>query len=121
MVHCRDGQDARRHRRSTARVLRGDRYKAAALEDCCPCVAAQWRREPDRLRAAEDIRRHPAERSARAVCRIRPWHQSAATRTLRPIGIRFLARGRIWRKMKLGVLQFFSWPERRVDLATVYA
>jgi len=23
--------------------------------------------------------------------------------------------------MKLGVLQFFSWPERRVDLATVYA
>ena len=24
-------------------------------------------------------------------------------------------------KMKLGVLQFFSWPERRVDLATVYA
>ena len=24
-------------------------------------------------------------------------------------------------KMKVGVLQFFSWPERRVDLATVYA
>ncbi|HVC56094.1 MAG TPA: LLM class flavin-dependent oxidoreductase [Stellaceae bacterium] len=24
-------------------------------------------------------------------------------------------------KMKLGVLQFFSWPERRVELATVYA
>ena len=23
--------------------------------------------------------------------------------------------------MKVGVLQFFSWPERRVDLATVYA
>ena len=23
--------------------------------------------------------------------------------------------------MKIGVLQFFSWPERRVDLATVYA
>jgi alkanesulfonate monooxygenase SsuD/methylene tetrahydromethanopterin reductase-like flavin-dependent oxidoreductase (luciferase family) len=23
--------------------------------------------------------------------------------------------------MKLGVLQFFSWPERRVDLATIYA
>src|SRR5260221_13868943 len=23
--------------------------------------------------------------------------------------------------MKLGVLQFFSWPERRVDLATVFA
>src|SRR5262249_25584344 len=23
--------------------------------------------------------------------------------------------------MKFGVLQFFSWPERRVDLATVYA
>src|SRR5215469_18914793 len=23
--------------------------------------------------------------------------------------------------MKLGVLQFFSWPERRIDLATVYA
>ena len=23
--------------------------------------------------------------------------------------------------MKIGVLQFFSWPERRVDLASVYA
>ena len=23
--------------------------------------------------------------------------------------------------MKVGVLQFFSWPERRVELATVYA
>jgi hypothetical protein len=23
--------------------------------------------------------------------------------------------------MKFGVLQFFSWPERRIDLATVYA
>jgi len=23
--------------------------------------------------------------------------------------------------MKIGVLQFFSWPERRVELATVYA
>jgi alkanesulfonate monooxygenase SsuD/methylene tetrahydromethanopterin reductase-like flavin-dependent oxidoreductase (luciferase family) len=33
------------------------------------------------------------------------------------------ARARRYRlqAMKLGVLQFFSWPERRIDLATVYA
>src|SRR6201997_2935572 len=121
VVHCRDGQDAPRHRRGIARVLRSYRYQAAALEDRCPGAAAQRRQEPDRLRAAENSRRDPTARPARTVCRIRPWRQSAAARTLCSSGTGFLARGRSGRKMKLGVLQFFSWPERRVDLATVYA
>ena len=98
-----------------------DRYKAAALEDRCPGVAAQRRQKQDRFRAAENSRRDPTARPPRAVCRVWPWRQPAATRTLCPIGTRFLARGRSGPKMKLGVLQFFSWPERRVDLATVYA
>src|SRR5205807_4415758 len=69
----------------------------------------------------ENSRRDPAAWPARAVCRVRPWRQPAAARRLRPGGPRFLADGRGGGQMKLGVLQFFSWPERRVDLATVYA
>src|SRR5271156_3819691 len=120
MVHSRDGQDATRHRRRTARMLRGDRCETAAFGDQDPGAAAQWRQEPDRLGAAKNSRRDLAARPARAVCRVRPWRQPAADRALRAVGPRFLAHGRGGRRMKLGVLQFFSWPERRVDLATVF-
>src|SRR6266404_3094328 len=121
MVHRRDGQDPRRHRRVVARVLRGGRREAAARGDQSSGAAAQRRQEPDRIGAAETSSPDTAARPARAVCRIWPRHQPAPTGALRACCPRFLANGRRTAVVKLGVLQFFSWPERRVDLATVYA
>src|SRR5262249_59593325 len=71
--------------------------------------------------AAEDSGRYPAARPARVVRRVRPWRHPGATRALRSGSRRLLADGRRGAAMKVGVLQSFSWPERRVDLATVYA
>src|SRR5205823_1350564 len=45
----------------------------------------------------------------------------AATGALRAGGPRLLADRGGGQPMKIGVLQFFSWPERRGDLATVFA
>src|SRR5262249_51993644 len=71
--------------------------------------------------AAEDSGRYPAARPARVVRRVRPWRHPGATRALRSGSRRLLADGRRGAAVKVGVLQFFSWPERRVALATVYA
>src|SRR5215472_3351423 len=121
VVHCRDGQDPPGHRRRAARMFRSYRYKAVARGYQATGAAAEWRQEPDRLGAAKNPRPELAGRQGRAVRRIRPRHQPPATGTLRAGGARFLAHGRGNTAVKLGVLQFFSWPERRVDLATVYA
>src|ERR1700730_10580992 len=121
MVHRRDGQDAPGYRRRPARVFRSNRCKAAPSGDQSSGADAERRQEPDRVRAAENFGRDLAARPARAVCRVRARHQPAPARALRAYGPRILADGRRGAAVKLGVLQFFSWPERRVDLATVYA
>src|SRR5215469_12557156 len=123
MVHCRDGQHTPGCRCIAARMLRVGRCPTDPGEHQGAGAAAERRQEPDRLGAAENSRPKPATGEARAVCRIRAWRQPAPTGALRASGARFLANGRNGEasNMKIGVLQFFSWPERRVELATVYA
>src|SRR6185369_7500332 len=102
-------------------MLRVGRCEPAAVGHRGSGIAAERRQEPDRFRAAENFCRHPAARAARAVCRMRARRQLTAAGALRPRRPRILAHRGKRTAMKLGVLQFFSWPERRVDLATVYA
>src|SRR5690348_6385781 len=101
-------------------MFRVGRCQAAAAPDHSPGAAVERRQEPDRVRAAENSRAEPAAWPPRAVCRVWARRQPPAAGALRPGGSRFLAHGRKRRVMKLGVLQFFSWPERRAELATVY-